>query len=244
MGLFGFGKKKENNQEAVQKPAEPVLPPIEDEQQETPEEKKGLFARLFKGLSKTRNNVAGKVDDLVEATEEIDDDIYDEFILKINEFGEIADFRVEYDDWEEANTYMVVFRDYPYYYAQEFDFDLDGDLQKAKDSISFWLNAVEERKAKLAEIVQFNKIIDVTEVEEWFLTHNHGDDMTFVDRFIADTGVEMDILEQTGFLHYLPKTHIYTNGTDFVKADHFLIKELDGEWHVVEPISIDEYKAR
>ena len=177
-------------------------------------------------------------------TEEIDDDIYDEFIRKINEFGEIADFRVEYDDWEEANTYMVVFRDYPYYYAQEFDFDLEGDLQKAKDSISFWLNAVEERKAKLAEIVQYNKIIDVTEVEEWFLTHNHGDDMTFVDRFIANTGVEMDILEQTGFLHYVPKTHIYTNGTDFVKANHFSIKELDGEWHVVKPITIDEYKAR
>ncbi len=80
MGLFGFGKKKENNQEAVQKPAEPVLPPIEDEQQETPEEKKGLFARLFKGLSKTRNNVAGKVDDLVEATEEIDDDFYEDLV--------------------------------------------------------------------------------------------------------------------------------------------------------------------
>ena len=173
-------------------------------------------------------------------TEEIDDDIYDEFIRKIDEFGEIADFRVEYDDWEEMNTYMVVFRDYPYYYAQEFDFDLEGDLQKAKDSINFWLNVVKERKAKLAEIVQFNKTVGVTEVEEWFLTHNHGDDMTFVDRFIADTGVEMDILEQ----NYHPKTHIYTNGTDFVKANHFSIKELGGKWHIVKPITIDEYKAR
>ena len=42
------------------------------------EEKKGLFARLKEGLSKTRSNLAGKMDDLVEHAGVVDDDFYEE----------------------------------------------------------------------------------------------------------------------------------------------------------------------
>ena len=42
------------------------------------EKKKGLFARLFQGLSKTRGNLTEKVDDLVKETRKIDEDFYEE----------------------------------------------------------------------------------------------------------------------------------------------------------------------
>ncbi|MBQ8655381.1 MAG: signal recognition particle-docking protein FtsY [Clostridia bacterium] len=42
------------------------------------EKKKGLFARLFQGLSKTRSNLTEKVDDLVKETRKIDEDFYEE----------------------------------------------------------------------------------------------------------------------------------------------------------------------
>ena len=42
------------------------------------EKKKGLFARLFHGLGKTRDNMTEKVDTLVRETRKIDDDFYDE----------------------------------------------------------------------------------------------------------------------------------------------------------------------
>ena len=41
-------------------------------------EKKGLFARLREGLSKTRGNLTEKVDELVESTGVIDEDFYEE----------------------------------------------------------------------------------------------------------------------------------------------------------------------
>lgn len=44
------------------------------------EEKKGIFSRLFQGLSKTRANVAGRVEELVEATETIDEDFYEDLV--------------------------------------------------------------------------------------------------------------------------------------------------------------------
>ena len=40
--------------------------------------KKGLFARLREGLSKTRGNLTDKVDDLVKETRKIDEDFYEE----------------------------------------------------------------------------------------------------------------------------------------------------------------------
>ena len=86
MGFFGFGKKKKeenitpaaNNPAAVEKPAEddaaekPTVEPVE--------EKKGLFNRFWKGLTKTRSNVTSQVEDLVQSTEKIDDDFYESLI--------------------------------------------------------------------------------------------------------------------------------------------------------------------
>ena len=82
MGFFGFGKKKEKEKEqqaeqtvrAEEKPVEPA------EQPEHEEKKQGLFSRLWQGLSKTRGNVAGRVDELIEATEKIDDDFYEDLV--------------------------------------------------------------------------------------------------------------------------------------------------------------------
>lgn len=42
--------------------------------------KQGLFSRLWQGLSKTRGNVAGRVDELIEATEKIDDGFYEDLV--------------------------------------------------------------------------------------------------------------------------------------------------------------------
>lgn len=60
--------------------AEPVaeIEPIAEEKVE--EKKKGLFSRLWEGLSKTRGNFSGRVDELIEATEEIDDDFYEDLV--------------------------------------------------------------------------------------------------------------------------------------------------------------------
>ena len=64
MGFFGFGKKKEKEQEAVQaaKVEEKAEQPSEPEQPVQDEKKQGLFSRLWQGLSKTRGNVADRVD--------------------------------------------------------------------------------------------------------------------------------------------------------------------------------------
>ena len=53
------------------------------------EKKKGLFARLFHGLGKTRDNMTEKVDTLVRETRKIDDDVYDELedILILSDCG-------------------------------------------------------------------------------------------------------------------------------------------------------------
>ncbi|MER2152320.1 MAG: signal recognition particle receptor subunit alpha, partial [Candidatus Limivicinus sp.] len=45
---------------------------------EEKEKKKGLFARLREGLSKTRGNMTEKVDDMVRENRKIDDDFYEE----------------------------------------------------------------------------------------------------------------------------------------------------------------------
>ena len=90
MGLFGFGKKKKEQaaqaqaevrtasaaQAAPDAQTEPAAPEAKAEQSE----KKGLFSRLWEGLSKTRTNVSGRVDELIEATEEIDEDFYENLV--------------------------------------------------------------------------------------------------------------------------------------------------------------------
>ena len=94
MGFFGFGKKKEKEQQAVQAEetrleaqadetsgAKNAQPPADDAEQAAQDEKKqGLFSRLWQGLSKTRGNVAGRVDELIEATETIDEDFYEDLV--------------------------------------------------------------------------------------------------------------------------------------------------------------------
>ena len=87
MGIFGFGKKKQEREDerpAQQPEAEKTSAPAAGEPQEElqgeNEEKKGLFSRLWQGLSKTRTSVAGRVDELIEVTEEIDDDFYEDLV--------------------------------------------------------------------------------------------------------------------------------------------------------------------
>ena len=83
MGIFGFGKKKEQPVQAEPEtkaaPAVQAEPAPDGETQEQGE-KKGLFSRLWQGLSKTRTNVSGRVDELIEATEEIDEDFYENLV--------------------------------------------------------------------------------------------------------------------------------------------------------------------
>lgn len=96
MGFFGFGKKKEKEKEQQSVQAEETRleaqadetsgaknaqPPADDAEQAVQDEKKqGLFSRLWQGLSKTRGNVAGRVDELIEATETIDEDFYEDLV--------------------------------------------------------------------------------------------------------------------------------------------------------------------
>ena len=94
MGFFGFGKKKEKEQQSAQAEetrleaqadetsgAKNAQPPADDAEQAVQDEKKqGLFSRLWQGLSKTRGNVAGRVDELIEATETIDEDFYEDLV--------------------------------------------------------------------------------------------------------------------------------------------------------------------
>lgn len=94
MGFFGFGKKKEKEQQPVQAAetrleaqanetsgAENAQTAAGDAEQAAQDEKKqGLFSRLWQGLSKTRGNVAGRVDELIEATETIDEDFYEDLV--------------------------------------------------------------------------------------------------------------------------------------------------------------------
>ena len=87
MAFFGFGKKQEEKKEeraasqqnaAAASSAQETAPAQQDAPAQ--EEKKGLFSRLWNGLSKTRTNVAGRVDELIEVTEEIDDDFYEDLV--------------------------------------------------------------------------------------------------------------------------------------------------------------------
>ena len=82
MAFFGFGKKKEEHREEKLEVSQLVSaqPAQENEPAAEDDKKQGLFSRLWNGLSKTRTNVAGRVDELIEATEEIDDDFYEDLV--------------------------------------------------------------------------------------------------------------------------------------------------------------------
>lgn len=94
MGFFGFGKKKEKEQQSAQAEETRIEAQAEEtsgaenaqtaagdaEQAAQDEKKQGLFSRLWQGLSKTRGNVAGRVDELIEATETIDEDFYEDLV--------------------------------------------------------------------------------------------------------------------------------------------------------------------
>lgn len=89
MAFFGFGKKKEQPAQAAsagktesdrEAAALHAGPEGQDGSKGQDEEKKGIFSRLFQGLSKTRANVAGRVEELVEATETIDEDFYEDLV--------------------------------------------------------------------------------------------------------------------------------------------------------------------
>ena len=78
MGLFRFGKKKDDTETSVRS-AEAVR--TESEQPAAvQEEKSGVFSRFWKGLTKTRTHVSSQVDDLIESTEKIDEDFYESLI--------------------------------------------------------------------------------------------------------------------------------------------------------------------
>ncbi len=89
MAFFGFGKKKEQEekvvpaapaQQAAHAQTAPVLSAPAQEEPAQEEKKSGLFSRLWQGLAKTRGSVAGRVDELIEATEVIDDDFYEDLV--------------------------------------------------------------------------------------------------------------------------------------------------------------------
>ena len=79
MGIFGFGKKKQEERAETAAAAQSAQTSVPDAQAQS-EDKKGLFSRLWQGLSKTRSSVAGRVDELIEETEEIDEDFYESLV--------------------------------------------------------------------------------------------------------------------------------------------------------------------
>lgn len=108
MGLFGFKSKKEKEAEKLQQEAaapveEQPAASVEEEpaaapaaEVEAPAEKKGFFARLREGLSKTRGNMSSKIDDVVKETVKIDDEFYEslEDILIMSDCGMKATTRM------------------------------------------------------------------------------------------------------------------------------------------------------
>ena len=84
MGLFN--RKKEEPAPIAAQAAEAQAEP----------EKKGFFARLRSGLSKTRGNMTDKVDNLARQTVKIDDDFYEELedILILSDCGMKATTRI------------------------------------------------------------------------------------------------------------------------------------------------------
>ena len=86
MAFFGFGKKETK--------ADPASQAAENrsgsaEAGREGEEKEGVFRRFWKGLSKSRTQVSGQMDELVRETEVIDEDFYESLldILIMSDIG-------------------------------------------------------------------------------------------------------------------------------------------------------------
>ena len=95
MALFGR-KNKEEEKEAKVQASETQKPEQTAESERTETERKGFFARLREGLSKTRGNMTDKVDTLARQTVKIDDDFYEELedILILSDCGITATTRI------------------------------------------------------------------------------------------------------------------------------------------------------
>ena len=89
-----FGRKKEEEKEVKVQATEASNSDDAAEKAET--ERKGFFARLREGLSKTRGNMTDKVDALARQTVKIDDDFYEELedILILSDCGITATTRI------------------------------------------------------------------------------------------------------------------------------------------------------
>lgn len=87
-----WGKKKEEPNQPESGAVQAQAP----ETEEQPEKKKGWFARLREGLSKTRGNMTSRVDELTRETVRIDDDFYEELedILILSDCGVKATTRM------------------------------------------------------------------------------------------------------------------------------------------------------
>ncbi|MEN6462147.1 MAG: signal recognition particle receptor subunit alpha, partial [Syntrophomonas sp.] len=53
-------------------------PSLEEKNETSPAKKIGLFEKLKKGLTKTRQNITGKIETLVKSTSKLDDDFFEE----------------------------------------------------------------------------------------------------------------------------------------------------------------------
>ncbi len=93
MAWFG---RKDKDKDKQQKEQAPLSAAPQAKPEEPKPEKKGLFARLKEGLSKTRGNMTDKVDTLVKETRKIDDDFYEELedILILSDCGVKATTRI------------------------------------------------------------------------------------------------------------------------------------------------------
>lgn len=76
-------REEERRREEARAAASKVLEHAEEKKPEPPkaeEKKEGLFSKLWHGLSKTRGNLAGRVDELIESSEKIDEDFYEDLV--------------------------------------------------------------------------------------------------------------------------------------------------------------------
>lgn len=73
---------KESNNQPIISPLEPKIMELEQEEKETKEKqehkKKGFFATLVQGLTKTRENILGGVDQVLKSFQKIDEELFEE----------------------------------------------------------------------------------------------------------------------------------------------------------------------
>ncbi len=93
--MFGFGKSKKAKEESAEALSEQqaVTEPVPEAPPEAmpPLEKKGLFARLKSGLSRTRGSLTGGISDLLLGKKQIDDELLEEIETQLL----VADMGVE-----------------------------------------------------------------------------------------------------------------------------------------------------